>query len=135
MKYKLDNGRHSVYSIQLHLIICVKYRKKVLTGAIPERLKEIVLEIGGKFSITILEQETDKDHIHILFSSKPSVTLSKFINSLKSVSSRLIRKEFPEVKNELWENAFWSPSYFLASVGEVSLDDLKEYVKSQGKHS
>ena len=73
------------------------------------------------------------DHIHILFASKPSVTLSKFINSLKSVTSRMIRKEFPEVKKVLWKDKFWSPSYFLASVGQVTLDDVKKYVENQGK--
>lgn len=74
----------------------------------------------------------DKDHIHILFSSKPQVCLSHFINSLKSTSSRLLRKEFPSIKQALWGAAFWSPSYFLASTGEVTLDVLKEYVQSQG---
>lgn len=90
-------------------------------------------EIASKFDVQVIEQETDLDHIHVLFASKPSVTLSKFINSLKSVTSRMIRKEFPEVKKDLWKDKFWSPSYFLASVGQVTLDDVKKYVENQGK--
>jgi len=133
MKYKIDKGCHSVYCIWFHLVFCVKYRRKVLTETISQRLKSLVNEIALKFKVKIIEQETDMDHIHILFASKPSVTLSKFINSLKSVSSRMIRKEFPEVKKVLWKDKFWSPSYFLASVGQVTLDDVKKYVENQGK--
>ncbi|MDN5294440.1 MAG: REP-associated tyrosine transposase, partial [Eubacteriales bacterium] len=80
----------------------------------------------------IIEQETELDHIHILFASKPQVQLSKFVNSLKSVSARLLFREFPELKRELWEGHFWSPSYFLATVGEVKLEDVRRYVQSQG---
>ncbi len=98
------------------------------------RLKELVCELAIKSDVKIIEQETDQDHIHILFASKPSVTLSKFINSLKSVTSRMIRKEYPEVKKVLWKDKFWSPSYFLTSVGQVTLADVKKYVESQGKH-
>lgn len=133
MKYQIDMGCHSVYCIQFHLVFCVKYRRKVLTDSISERLKSLVVNIASNFGIRIIEQETDKDHIHILFASKPSVTLSKFINSLKSVTSRMIRKEFPEIRNELCGKAFWAPSYFLASVGQVTLSDVKKYVENQGK--
>ncbi|WDN91081.1 putative transposase (plasmid) [Desulfosarcina sp. BuS5] len=133
MKYKIDKGCHSVYCIQFHLVFCVKYRRNVLVVPISDRLKELVLEIAQKINISIVEQETDKDHIHILFASKPSVTLSKFVNNLKAVTSRIIRKEFPEVRKQLWGKAFWSPSYFLASVGQVTLEDVKQYVENQGK--
>jgi len=133
MKYKIDKGCHSVYCIQFHLVFCVKYRRKVLADPVSKRLESLVLDIASKFEVQIIEQETDMDHIHILFASKPSVTLSKFINSLKSVTSRMIRKEFPEVKKVLWKDKFWSPSYFLASVGQVTLDDVKKYVENQGK--
>jgi putative transposase len=134
MKYKLDKGCHSVYSLQFHLILVVKYRKKVLVGKLAERLKEIVMEVAEHFGVEIIEQETDKDHIHILFSSRPTITLSRFVNSLKSVTSRKIRKEFPEiVKKELWDGKFWSPSYFIATTGQVKLEDVKRYVQSQGR--
>lgn len=133
MIYKLDKGNHSVYSIQFHYVACVKYRQKVLTGNIPERLKAINFDVAKAFGIKIIEQETAIDHIHILFSSQPQIQLSKFVNSLKSVSARLIFREFPEIKKNLWGGHFWSPSYFLASTGQVTLDDLKHYVESQNE--
>jgi putative transposase len=127
-----------IFSLLYSVLFCVlckitKYRRKVLTVPVSERLKSLVLEIASKFDVQIIEQETDSNHIHVLFVSKPSVTLSKFINSLKSFTSRMIRKEFPEVKKVLWKDKFWSPSYFLASVGQVTLNDVKKYVENQGK--
>ena len=132
MKYKLDKGCHSTYSIQFHYVCCVKYRQKVLTEQVSEYLKEVNQSIAEKFEINIVEQETDKDHIHILFTSKPQIQVSKFINSLKSVSARLIFKKYPEIKTKLWKGHFWSPNYFLTSVGEVKLADVKRYVENQG---
>lgn len=132
MQYRLDTGCHSVYSIQFHLVMCVKDRKKILTGDLDERLKEIVTEMAGRFGIQLIEQETNMDHIHILFASRPSVAPSRFINSLKSVTSRRIRKEFPLVmKKHLWGGVFWSPSYFLASTGQVTREAIRHYVETQ----
>lgn len=132
MGYRTDKGAHSVYSLQFHYVACVKYRRKALSPSISTRLKEINLGVAERFRITIIEQETDLDHIHILFASKPQVTLSRFVNSLKTVSARMLMREFPELKRLLWGGHFWSPSYFLASTGQVTLDVLKRYVESQG---
>jgi len=89
MNYANDKGSHSIYNLQFHYVACVKYRRKVLANEVSTRLKEINLSVAQEFGITIIEQETDRDHIHILFSSKPAVQLSKFVNSLKSISARL----------------------------------------------
>lgn len=94
-------------------------------------LKNINKDIAASFGIDILEQETAGDHIHILFSSRPQTQVSRFVNSLKSVSSRLLFRDFPELKKILGEGHLWSPSYFLASTGEVTLEDLKYYVENQ----
>lgn len=109
----------------------MKYRQQVLTHDISNRLKDINISVAKSFGIDIIEQETAIDHIHILFSSKPQIQLSKFVNSLKSVSARLIFREFPEIKKKLFGGHFWSPSYFLASTGQVTLEDLKKYVENQ----
>ena len=112
----------------------MKYRRKIfLEDKIIERLKQITKKVSGDFGVEIVNQETDKDHIHILFKSNPKTDLTKLINSLKGVSSRLLFKEFPEIKKKLWTGALWSPSYFLITTGQVTLDQLKKYVESQGK--
>lgn len=106
MKYTIDKGCHSVYSLRFHYVCCVKYRRKVLTPEVTEYLKKINMEISARFGVQIIEQETDLDHIHIVFASKPQVQLSKFINSLKSTSARLIFRDYPEVKKQLWGGNF-----------------------------
>jgi putative transposase len=131
MKYANNKGSHSTYNLQFHYVACVKYRRKVLTETVSSRLKESNLPVADEVGVTIIEQETDQDHIHILFSAKPQIQLSKFINSLKSVSARLLFREFPDLKQKLWGDSFWSPSYFLVSTGQVTLDVLKRYVENQ----
>jgi len=133
-KYKLDKSAHSVYSLNYHLILVVKYRQPVLkTEIIRERLKEIMWNLQDKTGIEIIMQEPDIDHIHILFKSKPIIDLSKTVNIFKGVSARYLRQEFPELKKSLWGDSFWSDSYFLATTGQVSLSILKKYVENQGK--
>jgi putative transposase len=131
MEYALRRGNHSVYSLQFHYVACVKYRRKVIDHAVSLRLKEFNREVAEAFGIEIVEQETAKDHIHILFSGKPQIALSRFINSLKAVSARRIFREFPDLRKKLWKGHFWSPSYFLASTGQVTIEDLKRYVENQ----
>ena len=132
MRYKTNSGSHSIYCLQFHYISCVKYRHKVIVNKIAKRLKEINNSVAKKFGIEIIEQKVLPNHIHILFESKPQIQLSKFVNSLKAVSGRLLFREFPQVKKGISsKNHFWSPSYFLASTGQVTLDILKKYVENQ----
>lgn len=135
MKYQLEHGSHSTYSLRFHYVCCTKYRRKVLTPKISVLLKKINLDVADRFGIKIIEQETDMDHIHILFAFRPQIQLSKFINSLKSTTARQIFMQYPEVKKLLWGGHFWSPSYFLATVGEVKLEDVKKYIQSQGNQN
>ncbi len=132
IKYKLDKGSHSVYSLYYHLIIVIKYRRKALYDeTIRERLKQIIWDMSPELGIEIVAQEPGEDHHHVLFKATPKVELSKVVNSIKGASSRRIRNEFPELKKMLWGDSFWSDSYFIATTGQVSLDVLKKYVEEQ----
>ena len=106
----LDTNQHSVFSLNYHLVLVVKYRRKVLSDNISNRAKEIFDYISAKYNITLLEWNHDKDHIHILFKAHPNSELSKFINAYKSASSRLLKKEFPEIRQCLWKDKFWRRS-------------------------
>lgn len=125
--------QHRVYSIILHLIVVVKYRQKVFTEEnIINDLKSKLKEISNNFEVEIIEQECGIDHIHLLISIKPTLYITKYINALKGHSSRYIRKKYKDfLKNKLWGDNFWSPSYFLASSGNVSIDTLKKYIENQ----
>ena len=137
MKSIYDTNNHSVFLLQYHLILVTKYRRQVIDDEICKRLREIFEYIANKeqYKLKIIEFNHDKDHLHILFKAEPKSEISKFINAYKSASSRLIKKEFPRVKEKLWKEAFWSRSFFLATTGGVTLEVLKQYIESQGSNS
>ena len=90
-------------------------------------------EISETFDVEVLNIECDRDHFHLLFEAKPTLNIPKYLNAIKTITSREIQRNFPEVKKKLWKGAFWSRSYFLATTGQVTLDALKKYVENQGK--
>ena len=135
MIYDLDRSSHSVYTLQYHFVQCVKFRKKALVNPLVINLiKQTIKDISERFEVNILNIEADKDHFHMLFKTKPTIDMSKYINAIKTISSREIRRNYPEVLKMLWKDAFWSRSYFLATTGQVTLDVLKKYVDNQGKN-
>ena len=129
----LRNNNHSVFNIHFHLILVVKYRRKVINDEISERLKEIFEYIQDNYNIVLEEWNHDMDHVRVLFRSEPNSNISKFINAYKSASSRLIKKEYPSIKSRLYKEAFWSQSFCLISTGEVSIETIKKYIESQGE--
>ena len=130
---ELRNNNHSVFAIHFHLILVVKYRRKVINDEISERLKGIFENIQGNYNIALEEWNHDIDHVHILFRSEPNSNISKFINAYKSASSRLIKKEYPSIRSRLYKEAFWSQSFCLISTGGVSIETIKKYIESQGE--
>ena len=130
---ELRNNNHSVFAIHFHLILVVKYRRKVINDEISERLKEIFRSIEGNYNIALEEWNYDLDHVHILFRSEPNSNISKFINAYKSASSRLIKKEYPSIRSNLYKEAFWSQSFFLISTGGADIETIKKYIESQGE--
>jgi len=130
---ELDNNNHSVFLLHYHLVLVVKYRRKVINNEISNRLKEIFEYIQSKYNITLLEWNYDKDHVHILFKAHPNTEISKFLNAYKSASSRLIKKEFTIIKKQLWKEYFWSRSFCLITTGGVSIDVIKQYIENQRK--
>jgi len=123
---------HAYHDLKYHLVLVTKYRNKVMTKPIFERIIEIVKIQSEKWDIEVLEANGESDHVHFLIQSHPSVDLSKYINSIKTVSSRLIRKEFVEhVDKFYWKRYFWSRAYCLLSVGGAPLETIKKYIESQ----
>ena len=129
---ELQSNQHSVFRLNYHLIMCIKYRRKVLDDVISARLRIIFEKICTNYNISLIEWEHDKDHVHCLIEGHPNTGMSKFINAYKSASSRLIKKEFPLIRAQLWKEYFWSQSFCLITVGGVPLEVLKRYIQSQG---
>ena len=132
---ELDNNAHSVFLLHYHLVLVVKYRRQVFDETISERAKEIFVYIAPKYNITLQEWNHDKDHAHILFRAHPNSEISKFINAYKSASSRLLKKEFPQIRQKLWKECFWSQSFCLLTTGGAPIEVIRKYIESQGEKS
>ena len=130
---KLDSNNHSVFLLYHHLVLVVKYRRKVFSEQMSQYAKDIFVRIGSSHNITLEEWNHDQDHVHILFRAHPNTELSKFINAYKSASSRLIKKEFSNMKKFLWKEYFWSRSYCLITTGGATIDVVKKYIENQGE--
>lgn len=130
---KLESNNHSVFSLNYHLVLVVKYRRKVINDEISARLREIFEYIQPSYRVTLQEWNHDIDHVHVLFSAHPKSELSKFLNAYKSASSRLVKKEFPEIRERLWREYFWSRSFCLISTGGAPIDVIRKYIESQGE--
>ena len=132
-------NRHSCYMLEYHLAVVTKYRHPVIVGKLKERLTEISHEvIENHWKCRISAINTDKDHVHIMFEAPPQVQLSKLANNYKTVTSRLLRKEFTdELKQYYWKPYFWADSYFVCTVSDKNRNLVKRYIQNQGidKHN
>ncbi len=128
---EIRSGRGYVYSIEYHIVWCVKYRHKVLIEEIDVKLKEILLQVASDYDFTISEMESDKDHIHLLVECTPQHTIPNMVKVLKGISARLLFKEFPYLKKKLWGGHLWNPSYFVATVSEHTEEQIRKYIQDQ----
>ena len=129
---EVKSGRGYVYSIQYHIVWCVKYRHKIITPTIEKSLIEILQKIANDNNFSIIEVNTDLDHVHLLIDCSPQHYIPNIIKALKGVSARLLMKEFgDELKKKLWGGHLWNPSYFVATVSENTEEQIRNYIKSQ----
>ena len=129
---KPHKGSHSVYSIHLHLVLVTKYRRKIITPPMMERMSDVFQNICKKKKSLMLDFNGEKDHVHLMIDLHPDNNISQLVASLKSASSRIIRKEFkPEVDRVYSKPVFWSGSYYIASCGGVTIERLRKYIEKQ----
>ena len=129
----LNSNAHSVFLLHYHLVFVVKYRRRVFNDDISKRAREIFEYIAPDYHITLDEWNHDEDHVHILFRAHPNSAISKFINAYKSASSRLLKKEFPEIRQKLWKECFWSQSFCLLTTGGAPIEVIRKYIETQGE--
>lgn len=121
-----------MHNLHAHLVFTPKYRRRVFTKAMLERMGQVMGEVCANFGATLEEFNGEADHVHLLVTYPPTVALSSLVNSLKGVSSRHLRREFgPQLRRHLWGNHLWSPSYFAASAGGAPLSVVKDYITNQ----
>ncbi len=118
MMADINYGRGYVYSIQYHLVWCVKYRHDILTGQVDDDVKKLLTKIAADNDINIIEMESDKDHIHLLIDCKPQHHIPSMVKAFKGLSARFLFQQHPELKSRLWKGHLWNPSYFVATVSD-----------------
>ena len=128
----IRHGRHCVFKLHVHLVFVTKYRRGVFTKAVLNELREIFSAVCTDFEAERVEFDGEDDHVHLLVNYPPKVAVSALVNSLKGVSSRMIRKKnYPEIKKKLWGGALWSPSYFAGSCGGAPISIIRQYIEQQ----
>ena len=128
----IRHGRHCVFKLHVHLVFVTKYRRGVFTKAVLNELREIFSDVCTDFEAELVECDGEDDHVYLLVNYPPKVAVSALVNSLKGVSSRMIRKKnYPEIKNKLWGGALWSPSYFAGSCGGAPISIIRQYIEQQ----
>jgi len=123
-----QHSRNKVFLIQYHLVWCPKRKKPVLVGKIKERLEQIIYQVADELGIKILKLTINPDHIHLFISAYPTIPVHKIVRRIKSRSSNILRKEFPEL---LKLPSLWTHSYFVSTIGTVSKETIEKYIEAQ----
>jgi putative transposase len=117
--------------MHVHLVFVTKYRRRVFDSAAIEALREIFTEVCRDFEARLVEMDGENDHVHLLIEYPPKVPVSALVNSLKGVSSRLLRQSRPDTAKRYWRGVLWSPSYFAASCGGAPIGIVRQYIEQQ----
>ena len=126
---EVRSNNNVVYRCTYHVVWCPKYRRKVITGQVDERLKQIIRDVCAERDAPIVELETMPDHVHLFIEADPTLCVAEIVNRLKGRTSRVLRQEFPSLRTRL--PTLWSRSYFAATVGAVSEATVRRYIEAQ----
>ena len=127
----IRHGRHCVFQLHAHLVFVTKYRYRVFNADAISRLRAIFTKVCLDFEAKLAEMDGEDNHVHLLVNYPPKHSISTLVNSLKGVSSRLLRLERPDLVRRYWKGVLWSPSYFAASCGGAPIGILKAYIEQQ----
>ncbi|MBU6993920.1 IS200/IS605 family transposase [Ferrovum myxofaciens] len=128
---EIRHGRHCVFKMHVHLVFVAKYRRKVFDGNAIDRMRRMFGKVCEDMEASLVEMDGEDNHVHLLVEYPPKLAVSVLVNSLKGVSSRLLRKERPDLKKRYWKNVLWSPSYFASSCGGAPIGIIKQYIEQQ----
>ena len=126
------SGAHTKHRLRYHIVLIPKYRKRVLKGKVVVRLKRLLREASEVNRWVIEELSIQEDHVHLMIQANPKDSVADVVQVLKGGTSRILRKEFPDLEEFLWGDSFWADGYFAETVGKVDADVVKKYIKQQG---
>jgi len=128
---EIRHGRHCVFQMHVHLVFVTKYRRSIFDDDALRRLRTYLEKVCTDFEAQLVAMNGETDHVHLLINYPPKHSVSTLVNSLKGVSSRLLRLERPDIQRRYWKGVLWSPSYFAASCGGAPISILREYIEQQ----
>ncbi len=126
---------HSVYDLKYHIVWITKYRKPILRGAIGRRVRELIRQTCASLEVYIVKGHVAQDHVHLLVSVPPKLSVSELVKRLKGRSSRKMLQEYDELRREFWGRHLWARGYFAASTGNVTDEIVAEYIEKQSRIS
>jgi putative transposase len=126
----MHSNKHVTYKLAYRFVWCPKYRKKILVGKLATFLEQEIRRICEANTWTISALNVQEDHVHLFLSAPQNVSPSQIAHTLKGTTGRLVFQRFPEVKKQLWGGAFWSRSYYVGNVGDMSVDTVLKYIES-----
>jgi putative transposase len=127
----IRHGRHCIFKLHVHLVFVAKYRSRVFDAQAIDALRGIFADVCADAQATLVEMDGEDDHVHLLVEYPPKVAVSSLVNSLKGVSSRLPRQQWPDIRKRYWKGVLWSPSYFASSCGGALISIVRRYIEQQ----
>lgn len=127
----IRTGRHCVFNMHAHLVFVTKYQRNAFKKVHLDAMNDIFNSVCDDFESTLVEFDGEKDHVHLLVHYPPKIAISKLVNSLKGVSSRYLRRDFPDIHKYYYKGILWSPSYFAGSCGGAPIDIVRKYIEGQ----
>lgn len=128
-QYRL--GAHTKTDLKVHIVWIPKYRKKLITGDVAVRVRDVIRQIATEHDLLIVSGKLARDHVHVFLSYRPNQDISKIVQWLKGISSRVILQEFPHIKKQCWGQHLWARGYLAVSSGTITDEMIKEYIKEQ----
>lgn len=123
-----ETGAYTNHSLEYHLVLVTKQRKTLLSNEVPDRVRDPISEVADEHGVAVQVMNSAKDHLHVRFTALPTTVLGEFISNFKDVTSRRIKSEYPVVKETL-SDGLWRPGYFLVTTGQVSLNEVIDYIE------
>ncbi|VEB81903.1 IS element transposase [Proteus mirabilis] len=128
----IRRGRHCVFLMHVNLVFVTKYRRKIFDQDAIEKLRSYFASVCADFDVELVEMDGERDHVHLLINYPPKLAISNLVNSLKGVSSRLLRRDRPDIaQRDYYNGVLWSPSYFAGSCGGAPISIIRQYIEQQ----
>lgn len=132
MENKYTHARTCVYNINYHIVWCVKYRRKVLSADISNRLIELLKAVGNEKCFSVVECKVgENDHVHCFVSAPPKISVTQIVKYLKGISGNQLFREYPQLRKSLWKGQLWNGSYFCETIGSTSEENILRYIERQ----